>query len=409
MFTRLAFAFVLLAASNVRAAPANWKATFERDALSTYLGDEASGGVAVVAAGKPGRDTKPALAALTAALKAARGPKGVVKVPKPAALAKLDDSAIVAKLKKSGATRVLVLRVTTERGAPSTASIKVYDMSGALLAGVETTAGAPMAAAEAATESDDGAAAPSETAKDTESEAPSEAPSETAKDTESEASPSPAVATSTREDEAPPATDAGESDAAPGAPTSAPSSSDAPRDVTGLRATLEIGRHSTSQAVSSGTSVSIDEAWALALGAEYRYSPTQSLTLGYFRNGYSMPTSSSMLFHGLDATWRYHLLFGDVDTFGDLGLGWVYLSQTASSTGFDWKATASGLNLSFGLGASYPILDFLSVGFVARYNLPAFFTLCTETNGSETCGTPSSNMKDLAYGITVAVDPFGLF
>lgn len=411
MVTRVFFFLALLTATTGRAAPATWKATFDRDALSSYMTDDAGTGVAVVLAGKPDRDGKAALSALVAAVKASKGAKSVVKVPKAPALAKLDDQAIVSKLKTTKAARVLVLRVTAGQGAPATASLKFYDMDATLLASVDVTAGTAMAMAAAEAREADSASAAVEKTPSPAAEPEEAAESATAAADSGSSAPVEPVAEAGDPAGAEPVADAQDSAPAPTEYPTEPVDSGERGGRSGTRLMLEMGRHSTSQAVSNGgsTSATVDGAWALGLGVDLRYSRTQSVTLGYFRNGYAMPASSSMLFHGVEASWRYHVPIGDVDPFVDLGAGWVYLTSAAGASGFEVKSKASGINLALGLGANYHLLEFLSVGLVARYNLPAFTNLCVEMNGSETCAKPSSNMKDLAYGLTVAVDPFKLF
>ena len=175
----------------------------------------------------------------------------------------------------------------------------------------------------------------------------------------------------------------------------------------GLVLNMTAGLHSTSQAVGS-SATKTDESLAIEIHPAWRYSETQSIGLSYFLNTYSLPASASMKFHGVMTNWRYYLSFGPIEPFAELGLGWVWLSTSADAGAVSVSSTAKGINLAAGLGAVYHLLDYLGIGAHARINLPAFTSLCIDSGSGETCGTPSSNMKDISYGLTVVFNPFAL-
>jgi hypothetical protein len=177
----------------------------------------------------------------------------------------------------------------------------------------------------------------------------------------------------------------------------------------GLSATTIIGTHSTSTAISAGDSATdLEEGLAFDIGIDYRTSPRFSWGAVYFNNAYALPDGidGSMKFHGFLLAPRWHTLAGPVDLALEVGFGWNWLTSEIDTgvrrTGF----SASGLALAAGLGASYPVTNYLDVGFLFRMAVPAFTELCVPTPGSASyiCGTPSSNMKDTTYGVSVAIN-----
>jgi hypothetical protein len=407
---------VISVLSSTAAHAADWKTTFAPNAVATYLTGEGLA-VAVVPAGKPLKEAQAAALALSAALKAAKGAKSVVKVPQLNALAKLDDAAIVARAAKSKAAHVLIVRMSPGNEGQPSASLAIYDKEGTLLDRLTAVAGSPLASKGDNTADD--AATKAVTTAGSAAESPKGDTTGTTRGSSTE----PAATTS-----APPAASGGSSEgsatsagqstpASEPATPSTPAAQPAPSDVDTLSddrhslfLDVALGLHSTSQAVSSGTggTASADGSLALEIHPAYRYSNTQAVGVSYFRNMYSMPASTSMLFHGAMLNWRYYVPIGLIDPFAELGVGWCWLTTSVTAGTFKTVAAAKGVNLAAALGAVYYIFDYLGVGLIARYNLPAFTSLCIKTNGAETCGTPSSNMKDLSYAVEITFKPLAL-
>lgn len=186
-----------------------------------------------------------------------------------------------------------------------------------------------------------------------------------------------------------------------------------PEALKPLEFSTALGTHFTSSV--AGNNVSNDlikETFAYDLGLDYRLFKYFSGGLHFFHGLYSLDVpagtpsgaSAGMSFKGLLLSPRGRLAIGPVDTFLEAGLGWSWFSSHTEYGAFSSGFSAHGPVFAFGAGGLYNITDFVGAGIAMRYNFPAFVRLCVDINGAESCGTPSSNMKDLFIGAMVSVN-----
>lgn len=176
----------------------------------------------------------------------------------------------------------------------------------------------------------------------------------------------------------------------------------------GFSVMTNLGFHSTTQAISSGKGTSGDSlsGFAFDLGADYRFDSGFAVGGYYFRSSYDTPSGATEapVFSGIMLAPRYYLPVGPIVFLGEVGLGWSWFTFESDSQIGSFGFEASGPALSGGLGLSYPILSFLSIGAFTRLTLPLFTEICIKVGSEEECGKPSSDMKDVFYGLSLALN-----